>query len=146
MTKKIKFGVIGVGIPARPPGWRAPVHYHVPSIAWSRYFPQITEHPNAELTAICDIVPARMEEVKRVYPVKETYTDYKDLLEKSDVDAVIITTPNKFHYSMTMDAIQAGKHVTVEKPLALNSSEAREVIEEARKKECKGHANALGLR
>jgi predicted dehydrogenase len=137
MTKKIKFGVIGVGIPARPPGWRAPVHYHVPSIAWSRYFPQITEHPNAELTAICDIVPARMEEVKRVYPVKETYTDYKDLLEKSDVDAVIITTPNKFHYSMTMDAIQAGKHVTVEKPLALNSSEAREVIEEARKKNVK---------
>jgi predicted dehydrogenase len=137
MNKKIKFGVIGVGVPTMPTGSKALVHYFVPSIAWSRYFPQITKHPNAELTAICDIIPERMEEVKKVYPVKETYTNYKDLLERSDVDVVIITTPNKFHYQMAIDAIRAGKHVIIEKPIALSSKEAREIIEEAMKRNLK---------
>ena len=137
MVKKIKFGVIGVGVPRMDPRWKALVHYFVPSIAWSRYFPQITRNPNAELTAICDVVPERMEEVKKVYPVKETYTDYKELLEKSDVDVVVITTPNKFHYPMAMDAIRAGKHVIIEKPIALTSKEAKEIIEEARRRNVK---------
>ncbi|MEM2110351.1 MAG: Gfo/Idh/MocA family oxidoreductase [Candidatus Bathyarchaeia archaeon] len=137
MVEKVKFGVVGVGVPRKDVGWIAQMHYFVPSIAWARYFPQISKNPNAELTAICDVVKERLEDVAKVYEVKETFTDYKAMLEKSDIDAVIITTPNKYHFPMALDAIKAGKHLIVEKPLTTNAQEAKVLVEEAKKKKVK---------
>ena len=90
MEEKIKFGLVGVGVPKKDPKWKARMHYPKPSIAWIRYLPQISSNPRAELWAICDVVEERLHEVKKVYEVKETYTDYRDMLENSDVDVVVI--------------------------------------------------------
>ena len=137
MVEKVKFGVVGVGVPEKNLGWIAQMHYPVPSIAWARYFPQISKNPNAELTAVCDIVKQRLEDVVKVYKVKETFTDYKDMLRNSAVDTIIITTPNKYHFPMALEAIRAGKHLIVEKPLATNSREAGILVEEAKTKRVK---------
>ncbi len=136
LADKVRFGVVGVGVPRKDPSWKAQMHYFVPSIAWARYFPQIDKNPRAELTAICDIAEDRLEEVKDAYKVRETYTDYDEML-KSDIDAVVVTTPNKFHFPMAMSAMKAGKHLIVEKPLAINLKEASTVVQESKKKKVK---------
>jgi len=137
LVGKIKFGLVGVGVPKKELGWKARLHYFVPSIAWARYFPQIDRNPRAELVAVCDVVRERLEDVRKVYKVKEIFTDYKEMLEKADLDAVIITTPHKYHFPMALNAIKEGKHLIVEKPLAISSEEAKKIVEEAKKKETK---------
>jgi len=137
LAKKIKFGVVGVGVPKKRPGWKARLHYFAPSIAWARYFPQIDRNPRAELTAACDVVGERLEDVKKVYKVRKVFTDYREMLEKADIDAVVITTPHKYHFPMALDAIREGKHLIVEKPLGVNSQEAKEIAEKAGKEKVK---------
>ncbi|NIM45022.1 MAG: Gfo/Idh/MocA family oxidoreductase, partial [Nitrososphaeria archaeon] len=73
----------------------------------------------------------RLEDVVKVYEVREVYTDYREMLEKADIDAVVITTPHKYHFPMALDAIREEKHLIVEKPLGINSQEARKIAEEA---------------
>jgi len=106
MPERIKFGLIGVGVSKKENDWIAPMHYFVPSIAWSRYFPQIVKEPRAELTVVYDIIKERLEEVKKVYGVKQVFTDYKEMIEKADIDAVIITISmlNK-RYASSMNSI-----------------------------------------
>jgi len=137
LVEKIKFGLVGVGVSKKEPGWKARLHYFVPSIAWARYFPQIDKNPRAELTAVCDVARERLEDVRKVYRVKQVFTDYKEMLEKADIDAVIITTPHKYHFPMASDAVKEGKHLIVEKPLAIRSEEARKIVEEAERKKIK---------
>jgi len=137
VVEKVRFGLVGVGVPRKEPGWKAPLHYFVPSIAWARYFPQIGKNPRAELTAVCDVVRERLEDVRKVYKVKEVFTDYKQMLEKADIDAIIITTPHKYHFPMALAAIEEGKHLIVEKPLATSSEEAKKIVEEAKKRRIK---------
>ncbi|MEM2915642.1 MAG: Gfo/Idh/MocA family oxidoreductase, partial [Candidatus Bathyarchaeia archaeon] len=86
--KKVKLGLVGCGIPLAQPGWR--VHYQVPSIAWSRYFPQIAANPNVELIAVCDMDEERAKIAYRTHKAKEYYTDYDKMLEEADIDAVIV--------------------------------------------------------
>jgi len=79
----------------------------------------IKEMQGVELVACCDIIPANLQEgmslsVKRA----KAYTDYRKLLENKNIDAVIIATPLFLHCSMAMDAIDAGKHVYLEKSMA----------------------------
>jgi predicted dehydrogenase len=129
--RKVKLGLVGVGVPSGEPTWKARLHWQIPSIAWARYFPKISSLPDVEFVAVCDIVEDYVKKVQQVYGVKQIFTDYDDMLEKSDVEAIIITTPNKFHSSMAIKAIRAGKHVLIEKPLALNLEEAKKVLDEA---------------
>ena len=83
-------------------------------------------HPanaNTALVAVCDIWKERREtypgEAEKAYGLKpKVYADYRKLLEHADVDAVIIATPDHLHCGQTVDAVAAGKHVYVEKPLA----------------------------
>ena len=63
----------------------------------------------------------------------EIYTDYREMLRKGDVDAVDIYTPPYVHHSMVLDSINAGKHVLVEKPLAVSVKTARMMVEAAKK-------------
>lgn len=60
------------------------------------------------------------------------YTDYRRLLECSHLDAVVITTPTRTHKTIALDAIQAGKHAIVEKPITLSPEDGREVVSAAR--------------
>lgn len=72
--------------------------------------------------------------------VEKHYGDYRELLEKEDVDVVHICTPNHLHFDMARESLRAGKHVVCEKPLAMDVGQAEELVELA---ESKGLINAL---
>lgn len=84
-------------------------------------------------TAVCDIVREKAEAAAQTYGVKEVYTDYKEMLKQADIDVVHICTPHYLHAQMAVDALEAGKHVLCEKPMALTVEDARR-MEEAEKR------------
>lgn len=86
----------------------------------------------AEVAALCEPVPQRLEEVSRKYPGAATFDDFNDMLS-ADLDGVVIATPNSFHAPQTLAALDRGLAVFCQKPLALNAQEAREMVEAARK-------------
>lgn len=87
----------------------------------------VHEIPGAALSMATDIQESRLSEIKKQFPSIITTKNYSDLLE-ADLDAVIIATPVNMHYPITKDALQADKHVLVEKPITLDSSQAEELI------------------
>jgi predicted dehydrogenase len=88
--------------------------------------------PEARLAALCDSDSHRLDEVGRRHPDVRLVPDLSHLLSLGDVDAVLIATPPSLHHRMALDALRAGKHVWVEKPLALTVAEARELVDAAR--------------
>jgi predicted dehydrogenase len=95
--------------------------------------------PDVDVVAICDVdenlFPKATEELfaKQGRPKPKTYTDLRKLYEDKDVDAVSIVTPNHWHALAALWAIQAGKHVTVEKPCCHNIQEGRQLAAAAKK-------------
>ena len=87
--------------------------------------------PMAELVAICDTDPAPLRRRAAEWGVEKTYTSFDELLNDTDVDAVDIITPHYLHAPMTIAALESGKHVTVQKPMALTIAEADAMIEAA---------------
>jgi len=81
-----------------------------------------------EVTALCDVGTQLLETLGKQWNVKNLLTDHRELLKKDDVDAVLIANPNAFHAEVTLDAIAAGKHVLVEKPMCVTRREAEEII------------------
>jgi predicted dehydrogenase len=88
--------------------------------------------PAARLTALCDLDVRRLDELARRHPGIRAVPDLGHLLSLGDVDAVLISTPPSQHYPMALQALRAGKHVWVEKPLALTADQGRELVETAR--------------
>lgn len=93
---------------------------------------------DVDLVAISDVdqnvIKQRMEDYKAFRKNKpETYGDYRDLLRNPDIDAVIIGSPDHWHCKMMVDAVQSGKHVYVEKPLANSIEECKIMVEAAQK-------------
>lgn len=86
---------------------------------------------DTRLTALCDANPAALEAAARETGVVVTSTDYREIVGRSDVDAVIIATPNVYHKPIALAAIAAGKHVLCEKPLAMNHADAVEMAQAA---------------
>ncbi len=84
----------------------------------------------AEVNYVCDQIPQRQAWISENYPHVKFFTDYRDVLQ-SNCDAVIIATPAESHYAMARDSLAAGKHVFVEKPLALNQQSAEELRKSA---------------
>src|SRR5918993_887385 len=80
------------------------------------------------LVAVCDRDAARVSAAERRYPGVRGTTDARKLIEAPDVDAVVIATPVAAHYDLTSAALEAGKHVLVEKPLASSGDEAERLI------------------
>ena len=80
-----------------------------------------------KLVAVCDADSKKAEEAGLKYRVP-FYTRYPDLLHKTDMDLVVVCTPNGLHYSMASAALQVGKHVLLEKPLALNLKDGDKLI------------------
>ena len=81
----------------------------------------------------CDLDPNRLALVKEKYPSIETTSDYQSVLKSKEIDAVAIVTPVNTHYKFAREALENGKHVLVEKPLASSVSEAESLVEIAAK-------------
>jgi len=109
----INIGIIGAG-----------------SIARFRHLPEIKINPQAEIRAICDIVPHRAEEMAEKYNC-QAFTDYQNMLQQTELDAIIVAATNTTHAVMTIAALEAGKHVLCEKPMATSLKDAAEMIETA---------------
>ena len=114
--KKVRIGIIGCG-----------------GIANGKHMPSLKKLPNVEMVGFCDIIPERAEKAKAQFgtPDAKTYTDYKELLKDETIDVVHVCTPNRSHSFITVDSLEAGKHVMCEKPMAINSEEAKKMIDAA---------------
>lgn len=86
-------------------------------------------NPGVEITAACDIKEDRVGEYGKKHAIPFVCTDYRELLQRDDVDAVSVTTWNKGHAPISIEALRAGKHVLCEKPLAMNAAQARGMVE-----------------
>lgn len=89
------------------------------------------ETPGSQVVAVSDVRSERLSEVQKRYPFIKTSTDNKDLFNDPTIDAILISTPVSSHYELAMQALQAGKHVLLEKPITQQSDQARRLIEEA---------------
>lgn len=110
----VKIGIIGCG-----------------GIANNKHMPAYKANKSAEMVAFCDIVPERAEKACAKYGSEgaKTYVDYKELLKDESIDAVLVLTHNSEHCRITVDALNAGKHVLCEKPMAMNYEETQKMIE-----------------
>ena len=113
---KIKAGIIGCG-----------------GIANNKHLPAIRKVDRMEMVAFCDIIRERAEKVAAEYgaPGARVYTDYKELLAE-ELDVVYVCTPNRSHSFITVDALHSGKHVMCEKPMAINYTEGKKMLDAAR--------------
>jgi len=84
-----------------------------------------------EVVAVADLNSDRLGLLNRRYPSVETTTDYRDILRNPRIDAVAISTPVSTHFPLAMEALEAGKHVLVEKPMTATSEQALRLIEKA---------------
>src|ERR1044071_1996584 len=117
MTRKtsiIRLGVIGCG-----------------AVSETGHLPALRQVPAFKVTALADIDSLRLERLSARFGIPERFRDYRELIESENVDAVAVCTPPALHAEMALAAIAAGKHVFVEKPLALTSAEANLLSEAA---------------
>jgi predicted dehydrogenase len=90
--------------------------------------------PQCRVKAVCDTNEARLKHLNTLYPDVEGTTDLQQFLTGSGLDAVVIATPVKHHYSLAKASLLAGKHTFIEKPMASSSAECEELIEIAKSK------------
>ncbi len=114
--KRIRAGVIGMG-------FIGPAHIEA-----------LRRLPNVDVMALADADQAAADAKAAGLAVPDAYGDYRALLAKSDIDVVHICTPNHLHAPMAMDALNAGKHVVCEKPLAMDVKEGEALVSLAAKK------------
>lgn len=114
MTKKLKVGMIGCG-----------------GIAKGKHMKSLAKQSTAEMAAFCDVFVTTAEAAKAEFgtPDAKVYTDYKELLKDDAIEVVHICTPNDSHAEITIAALEAGKHVMCEKPMAKTASDARRMLE-----------------
>ncbi len=89
------------------------------------------EAPDTQVIAVADKSTERLQVLNRRYPGVQAVSDHREILRNPNIDAVAISTPVSTHFPLAMEALQAGKHVLVEKPMTTSSDEARRLIDEA---------------
>lgn len=103
----------------------------------------IARNERGRVVALCDIMKDRMKEFAEELPAPVIfYTDYKEMCQDPDIDAVFVGTPNQLHVPVALEAVRNGKHVLVTKPLADCEEAARELVETA---EASGVVNMMSL-
>src|SRR3954454_18072360 len=112
-TRPLRLGLIGIGVGA------------------AEILPAMEAMETIDLVAGADIVPATRERFQKRYPETKVYASAEELVADPDVEAVWIATPNRFHGPHSILAAEHGKHVVVEKPMALTLDEAGRMIEAA---------------
>ena len=116
--EKLRIGIIGCG-----------------GIATTKHMPSLSRVADCEMVAFCDIIVERAEKSAKQFgtPDAKVYRDYKELLKDESIDVVHVCTPNRSHSFITVDALEAGKHVMCEKPMAINSAEAKKMVDAAKR-------------
>jgi predicted dehydrogenase len=116
--KKLKAGIIGCG-----------------GIANQKHMPSIEKTGLVEMVAFCDIKKERAEEAAKQYGTAgaKVCSDYKEIIKDPAIDMVYVLTPNKSHSVITIDSLEADKHVMCEKPMAKTSKEARAMVDAAKR-------------
>ena len=114
MAEQVRFGIISTS------WWADLIH-----------LPSLKSHPQAEVAAICGRNRDRAEEMAKKYEIPLVFSDYREMIEKGKLNALVVGTPDDLHYQITMDALDASLHVICEKPLAMNAKQAREMYEKA---------------
>ncbi len=94
----------------------------------------LASHPRAKVVSICDTDEPRLRELADQYGIGRIYLDYGQMLESEQLDGVCIATPNRLHVPMARLALERGLHVMCEKPLALSTQDARDLLLLARRK------------
>ena len=104
-------------------------------IAMNAHFPAFAQMGDlVRIKYACDLIEEKAQHMKDQYPaIEQVTTDYKVALDDPEVDAVYVLTPNYAHYTVTMDALRAGKHVFCEKPITVNYALSCEMAQEAEK-------------
>ncbi|NOZ20116.1 MAG: Gfo/Idh/MocA family oxidoreductase [Planctomycetes bacterium] len=85
-------------------------------------------HPSLNIHAVCDMNTEKLDEAKANLGADEKYLDYDEMLEKSDIQAVIVATPMHFHVPMSIAALKRGLHVLSEVPAAVSIEESKELV------------------
>ena len=93
-----------------------------------RHLATYASHPGCEVAAICDIDRDRLEEVGRKYEISARFTDYRKVTEDPAIDVVSICSYDDHHVEQAISALHHGKHVMLEKPIAVNRSDAAELL------------------
>ncbi|MEW6128884.1 MAG: Gfo/Idh/MocA family oxidoreductase [Acidobacteriota bacterium] len=95
----------------------------------------LTDKENVEVVAVCDVFEKRRRDnqAKVSLPDSSAYTDYRRLLERKDIDVVVIATPDHWHGQIAVDALDSGKHIYLEKPMTRTLDEAFKVYDMAKK-------------
>lgn len=114
--RKLRVGVIGTG-------FGTIVH-----------IPGYQSCPDTEVVAVCSAHKERAEEAAAKFDIPHAFTDYREMVQMPELDLISITTPPFEHCAMTMAALDAGKHVLCEKPMALNVRECKEMLAKAEEK------------
>jgi predicted dehydrogenase len=117
-AKTIRLGIVGCG-----------------GIAQLRHLPALSHAQGIEVIALSDLDEARLESIAAQFGVARRFKNYRELIESNEVDAVAVCVPTQFHAEVAMAALAAGKHVLVEKPLALTLDECDLLIERATRNE-----------
>ena len=92
------------------------------------------ETPGATVAAVSDLDSAKLGVVQKRFPAVKTTTDYRELLTDPGIDAIAIATPVNTHFELALAALRAGKHVWVEKPMTETSEQARQLVDEAHRR------------
>ncbi len=104
-------------------------------IAKIAHLPALSGMEDVRIKYACDILPEKAEVLKEKFPkIENIVTDYREVLADSEVEAVWVLTPNFAHYTITMDALRAGKHVMCEKPITVNYALSKKMANEAKKR------------
>ena len=89
------------------------------------------DNPRAQVSVVCDANSETAERRAREWGIERWYADYREVLEDPSVDAVEVLTPHHLHADMTVAALEAGKHVSVQKPMAVNLAQADAMVDAA---------------
>ena len=113
---KLRIGVIGVGMRG------------------SQLIQAILKHDDVQIVALCDVYGTHLEKAQTLLPSRvDSYGDFRKVLDRQDIDAVVLATPDHWHAIQTIMACEAGKDVYVEKPLSATIAEGRRMVDAARK-------------
>ena len=117
MARTVKVGIVGCG-----------------GIGQNKHMPSLHKIENVQLVAFCDLVLERAQMCKEKYGTPDALvcTEYKELLAVEDIEVVHVLTPNREHAEITIAALNAGKHVMCEKPMAKTAEGARQMCEAAK--------------
>jgi predicted dehydrogenase len=115
ITMKVKVGIVGTGMQSyhQARGWRT--------------------HPDAEIAAVCDNDEWKLESKAEAWGVKKKYTSYDELVKDPEINAVDIILPHYLHADCAIKAAEAGKHVLLQKPMAMSTKECDAIISAAKK-------------